>query len=64
MFPCCWITALVALLASFGVSTINLKVGLIVGLFASIFISVLIFKKFKESKSCCSKDSDKANLSL
>ena len=58
MFPCCWITALLALLASLGISTANVKVGLIVGIPTSIFISFLVFKKFKENKSkgCCSKE--------
>lgn len=64
MFPCCWITALIALLASFGISFANLKVGLIVGIPTSIFISFLIFKKFKKnkSKSCCSKEMKINNL--
>ncbi len=58
MFPCCWITALLALLASFGISFANLKLGLIIAIISSIFISFLIFKKSKEnkSKSCCSKE--------
>lgn len=57
MFPCCWITALIALLASFGVSFANLKIGLIVGIPTSIFILFLVFKKLKLStKSCCSKE--------
>lgn len=64
MFPCCWITALIALLASFGVSFTNWKLGLVVGILALISIMLLIFKKFKgiKSKSCCSKDlGDKGN---
>lgn len=58
MFPCCWITALLALLASFGISFANLKLGLIIAILSSIFISFLIFKKVKgnKSKSCCSKE--------
>ena len=53
--PCCWITALIALLASVGVSFTDWKLGLVVGIFA--LASILIFKKFKgnKSKSCCSK---------
>lgn len=35
MFPCCWIIALIALLASLGISVANLKLGLIVGGLAS-----------------------------
>lgn len=55
MFPCCWITALIALLASFGISFANLNLGLVVGLFA--LASIFILKKLKKnkSKSCCSK---------
>lgn len=58
MFPCCWITALIALLASLGISVANLKLGLVVGGLASIAITFLIFKKFKgnKSKGCCSKE--------
>lgn len=57
MFPCCWIPALIALLASFGISFANLKLGLVVGISALTLVSILIFKKFKEkkNKSCCSK---------
>ncbi len=53
MFPCCWITALIALLAGFGVSFADLKLGLAVGLFA--LTSILILKRFKRNKtnSCC-----------
>lgn len=56
MFPCCWITALIALLAGFGISFADLKLGLVVGLFA--LTSILILKKFKRNKtnSCCSKE--------
>lgn len=64
MFPCCWVTALIALLASFGISFTDLKLGLVVGMFASIAILVLVFKKLKgnKSKNCCSKDlRDKGN---
>lgn len=58
MFPCCWITALLALLASLGISFANLKLGLIIAILSSIFISFLIFKKVKgnKPKSCCSKE--------
>lgn len=60
MFPCCWITTLIALLASFGISVANLKLGLIVGGLASMFMLFLILQKFKgiKSKSCCSKDKE------
>lgn len=53
MFPCCWVTALLALLASFGISFTNLNLGLVVGL--SVLASILILKKIKKNKSCCSK---------
>ena len=58
MFPCCWITALLALLTSLGVSFLKLSKEFIVFeiILVMIIVGFFILRKLRNKKNkCCSK---------
>lgn len=59
MFPCCWITALVAILAGFGISVFKPSKELIIFEVVLIVLiaGIFILRKIINKKSkCCSKE--------
>ena len=63
MFPCCWITALLALLTSLGVSFFKPSKEFIVFeiILVMIIVSFFILRKLSNKKNKCCSKTDKSD---